>query len=432
MTMKALFRSFLLLLVLSLPTTALFPTPGLVPGTVYREHTCVVAMNGKDWRVTDPNTLFVERTQQFLPNPVLTIPDVRLEGALKAEVTLDYWSGHPGTTGKKIRFNEGKRWIPLEEHLEGAPLPAMDYYARYNLTLDVPLDHLVEGDNTIRGTCSDNAWGWGQWGWYSITLRVYLDPARLGDFNAVVKAVTDPTPSGHPAFQLEASDPERVGRVDYLARYHGLDENGEGHLHDYHGFYRSGEWHGHVGTAGSATENIVWDTSWVPDQELPVSLIARCRVDNAVWYVTPALTDVSLPERDYRIQLVTARQVPGSFSVRNHQVNSCILPLPLDFDPSSIIEARMFIRTWNAENNEQGYTPFRINHSPWFEFLTGPSHRFHMETLAIPHEYLRDGHNLFTFTSTTHHHGCEILWPGPQVLLKVPPASDTPTSPRPH
>ena len=394
------------------------PAPGMEPGTCYREYTTVINEKSQQWRVTDPNTTYEDRTSGFLPNPVLEIPGVSLENAVRAELTIDFWSGHAGTRDKKIRFNGKRKWIPLEEQLHGAEIEPYHYYAQYNITVPVPLKDLVEGTNTVRGTCGDNSRGWGQWGWYALTLRVFVDDGIVDHPGHRIVQVESADAAAMPQFRIDG-EAGRVRAVDYLAAYEGVDEDGDGDYRDYHGMYRYGSWTGHVGSTSSAPEPLVWDTEWIPDQRGPVTLGARIQMDNGDWHVLQPLENVRMNRRDYALEIIHPINRPTAFWVRNGRVNSCVIPLPLDFDTAGILDARMFLRTWNAENNEQGHTPFRINHGDWQANITGPGHRFHMEYYPVPAGDLRAGHNLFTFHSTTQHHGCELLWPGPQLLLKT-------------
>ena len=48
------------------------------------------------------------------------------------------------------------------------------------LTYKILEDHLVDGTNTLQGNSDRQvcqSFGWGQWGWYQFTLRVFYDPA---------------------------------------------------------------------------------------------------------------------------------------------------------------------------------------------------------------------------------------------------------------
>src|SRR5687767_11713126 len=67
---------------------------GPQPGDVYREF--AAHQGGDNWRVTNPEAEG-ERPRKHLPNPVMKFSINSLEGALRAEVMLDRWSGHVQT-----------------------------------------------------------------------------------------------------------------------------------------------------------------------------------------------------------------------------------------------------------------------------------------------------------------------------------------------
>ena len=71
-------------------------------GDVYRE-TLLAIHFGDDWRVTDPDALN-SGAADFLPNPVLSLEVPDLTGAVRAEMIIDRWGGHPGTSNKRIRL----------------------------------------------------------------------------------------------------------------------------------------------------------------------------------------------------------------------------------------------------------------------------------------------------------------------------------------
>jgi hypothetical protein len=144
-------------------------------------------MTGDDWRVTDPNiNLSVyPAAAPFLPNPTLSLFVDDLSGATRAEAVMNIWGGHIGTTGKKISFN-GNSWIDIPEFGSGNGIPGghdgYNYITEADIAIPVPIGHLHEGNNTFQGTNSGQTgpygFGWGQFGWYSIILRVYYDGSK--------------------------------------------------------------------------------------------------------------------------------------------------------------------------------------------------------------------------------------------------------------
>ncbi len=124
-----------------------FAQTGPQPGDVYKEFGRV--MTGNDWRVTDPNAT-APGADAFLPNPILNLTVADLQGAVRAELVIDLWGGHPGTTGKKFRFN-GNNWITISE-LTTTPTAGYAYMNQWNPVVNVPLTNLIQGVNTLEGT----------------------------------------------------------------------------------------------------------------------------------------------------------------------------------------------------------------------------------------------------------------------------------------
>lgn len=156
------------------------------PGDIFREYVWTGPWrNASGWqRVTDPETPRSD-AQGFLPNPVNQIRLDDLAGAVRAEVYIEQWGGHAGTSAKRLRLN-GHAWIetPVPAAIPGATglnsCPEGYQYFTYP-AVPIPLDQLQEGDNTFEFTsgpqvCFD--FGWGQWGVYGVTFRLYYDAAK--------------------------------------------------------------------------------------------------------------------------------------------------------------------------------------------------------------------------------------------------------------
>ncbi len=215
------------------------------------------------------------------------------------------------------------------------------------------------------------------------------------------------------------ADAPAITEVRFFARYEGIDENGDGVFNDWHGFFRSSGWEGHLGTVTSAPWRIKWDTTWVPDQKPgTISLVAHVRDARGVWTVTPLREGLTLDRIGRRVTLHRPFRVTPFFWVRDNRIRSAVLPLPLDYNPATVTAAAMHLRAWNLMNNEQKHTPFRVNTGPWVTTVTGSDHAFSQHLQPIDPKALQDGDNLLSFSSTTKHHGAEILWPGPVLLLQ--------------
>jgi len=401
----------------------------MIPG-VYREYT-VETRQGNDWRVTDPG-VSRDDAKAFLPNPVFQIEGVDLTDASQVKLTMHHWAGHGGTEGQQIIINgEHRLDVPLNEGFENRRQHL--YLNCDNPVLDVPLDWLQSGTNTFEGTIAEELQGkhwWGQWGWYWFKLRVYVDSTdqSVPDSRIVVDAPGKRINGKTLTLSLESEEMDQIQSVQYYAKYVGFDENGDGATFDWHGFDDlAQESSQNVGGSQQQPFVVDWDVSWIPDQPGTISFIAVLQLDDGLFRVTQPVEGFSI-ERDYSVKLIQAISWPTQL-IRNGTVGSAPLFVPGEYPLESVEAARLVVRTWNGRNNEAGSTPVKINESGFMSgIITGKDHYYGYDNKPVPVELLIPPHpsevnkgriNL-QFTSTTKHHGSEILAPGPCLLLRWP------------
>ena len=397
------------------------------PGEVYKEYMQIISVGSNDWRVTDPNVNLstYPAAAEFLPNPTLYIDIDDLDGATRAEALFDIWGGHIGTSGKKVSFN-GNNWITIPE-LQTTPTNPYNYIHQAMIGVDVPLSHLHPGTNSFTGTNEGQfgpyGFGWGQFGWYSIIVRVYFNPASKTHVTGSISSPGNGASFGdNPDIAVQVSG--SASRVDVLAYYDGDDSDGDGvyaeYHHDYHrGIYDDVAIRNHAGTDYSSPFVINWDNSWVPDQS-GIKLLARIKGDNGVWYVTPEVTGLTLSRSAGSVLLFKpygiderewARGDLGSpAGTQQSYVNIS--------DLTGAASAVFFARTWNGIDglgDPDHYT--RVN--GWYAPNYGVSHYYSYDLLSVPVGSLQGGTNLIEFKSnTTAHHGIEVLWPGSAIAVR--------------
>ncbi|MGE0758511.1 MAG: serine hydrolase [Pirellulaceae bacterium] len=392
---------------------------GPQPGDVYREF--VLHNDGDDWRVTDPSAT-PDGAKRYLPNPVLQLKGVDLEGAIRAEAMLDRWGGHLQTTAKRIRFNQ-RDWLTIPE-LTTVPAghrPEL-YYAQDNPIVPVPLADLQPGDNTIEGTCSTiGGYNWGQWGLYSVLLRVYYDPGRRPHPRASITSPrTGASLTDNPDITVAASSPNGVARVDVLARYDGYDEDGDGRFEDWHQAYfqpargAPAELREHVGTAWREPYRVPWDTHWVPDQ-VPdaVQLVARVQDSRGTWYVSPRVERLTLVRPDVSVKMYRVTELPERFGVRAGRRQSCRINASLADAAGIVTEAVLALRTWHGWDGHHHPLQWNGQMLP----LGGKNHHYDYDLLTVPADSVQTT-NVFEIHSETEHHMLEVLWPGPALLVR--------------
>ncbi len=341
------------------------------------------------------------------------------------------WGGHVGTTGKKIRFN-GNAWITIPELAQQNGIPAghtgQCYLSEPTVTLPIPLSHLIQGTNYFQGECGGQTcygFGWGQFGMYGLMVRVYYDPAVKSHPTGTI---TSPASRGMMADNptITTSVTGNVDRVDILASYNGYDTDGDGiftgYHYDYHPVTSSDATmtiRNHAGTSTSAPFQVVWNTTWVPDQTAGgIKLMARIRDNTGLWYCSPEVTDLSLGRTGFSVKLYNPTAVPErAWAHGDLPVVTIAVNIPSVADATAAIYHN---RTWNGLDSvrEPGETHYRRLNS-WEDVEYGGNHFFSYDIRTVPVNVLQAGTNTFTFyTQTIAHHGMEFLWPGPSIEVK--------------
>jgi hypothetical protein len=404
------------------------------PGSVYREFSKTVSLGG-DWVVASQMAINNFPGAVTYPNPYIyfDISSGALSGATRAEVVMTVWGGHVGTTNKKVSFN-GNSNLSLPE-LQAVPAGHSGecYMQQENVTIDVPLGHLQEGTNYLQADCigpqTCYGFGWPQWGLYGFAVRVYYNP---GGVSHVTGSITSPTngSSFGDSPVVSASVSGSADRVDFVAYYDGYDTDGDGVWQEYHCDYNMPKWsdmgiYNHVGTSWGSPWSIVWDNTWVPDQS-GVKIVARIHGTNGIWYVTQPSENLSLSRSSSSVVMFKPTNVGErewakldvddgvhgyGYQVQNIYVN----------DNSDIAAAAMIVRTWHGADGEVPDHWTKFNNYTFGGF--GDSYFAKLDLLELPSWAVNAGDNVVTWYSPappdgSNHHGIEILWPGPALLVR--------------
>jgi hypothetical protein len=342
-----------------------------------------------------------------------------LAGAVRAEIAVEYWGGHIGTSEQSFRINEGP-WTELPQPV-GTPGRPECYYRTLlgNPAVEFPVGLLREGTNEIRfhagpQVCHDFRWGFF---WvYAFTIRVFYEDAP-----------EDETPGLEVSGGVSRADRDEPVRLDFVpaaeathtrlvhavARYRGFDWEGNGRFHDWHFHTRYGAMRGHVGTVNAQDEGVIpamrWDTSLVPDQEEPIRVVALAMGEDGLWTVS-RFADYRLRRSSRKVVLVEPDRVPEAFGVRIGEGKSCLFR---DVDEQSLVSARLLVSTWSAAHADE----IGLNGRMLLPRV-GVVHDVSHEVIDVPPGLLDHGTNTFYVFSRTEHHAAEINWPGPAMLLE--------------
>ncbi len=419
MTAQALLTMLALFVFMSSSTAGFTEPP---PGSIYREYFRIIDAGSNAWRVTDPNAPH-SGARQFLPNPVQSLTIGDLQGAIRAEAILDVWGGHPGTTTKRFRFN-GRPWIGIPE-LTSTPTPGECYTQEANYTVEVPLADLIQGNNTFEGTSGgQTCWdfGWGQWGWYSIMVRVYYNDSKPHPTGQISSQTTGGTFGDNPVIAVTPQS-GTINRVDFLAHYESYDTDGDGVYRDWQRNYHRGRYdteikpRNHVGTANAAPWQVTWNTDWVPNQPArSVRLVAHIRDNNGIWFVTNAIDSLTFRRTNGTVKLYKPIDVSESFWVRNGATKSCTIPIPSTDTLASATAARLYLATWNGIDGQGSGHWKKVN--SWTAPIVGEDHYYAYNEIVVPPSALVSGNNMFSFYSFSIHHGVEMMWPGPAIAVR--------------
>jgi hypothetical protein len=397
------------------------PAGAFEPGAVYKEYVRLMTGDGREWRVTDPDATH-PGAQAFLPNPVLRLRIDDLEHAIAAEAVIDRWGGHAGTVGHRLRVN-GRAWLDiplLDTTPPGAPPEA--YLFQDNPVVPIPLDHLNEGTNTIQGTSGGQTYadfGWGQWGWTAILVRVYYDPGKKeGAPSGTLPAPRSGATLGEdPRIQVAPAS-DSVERADVIAHYRGVDEDGDGHFHDWHRGYFAArgttdslEIAGHCGTAVGPPWTVRWDTEHVPTQD-GIDVVARLQGANGLWTVTDVVRDLRLARAEEHVRMIPTHEMPKNATSRQGETKTAVMRIPPAVPVGSVTDAALFWRTWNGQDYQWRFGPYAST-------FRGADHNFRQQFYDLPRQAITPGRVPIRITAETEHHGVEALWPGPVLILRT-------------
>ncbi len=336
-----------------------------------------------------------------------------------SELYAELWGGHPGTANKRFTIN-GRSTYQIPRH--GTEAGHCTY--SYPVIPLMPTD-LVNGYNAVQWSVDPGTTFWGHAFVNQAGIRMALTNNHsdlvLKNLDAFSVSVTAELDRDNELIHLKLDGaPEMLSKVNsvvYQGWYRGYDENGNLNREDWHGFTKDKEPMAFLDTADQAPFHGRWDVRLIPAQK-NVAVRALIEVDgleNAV-YLTAATTGLSIPDRkDLAVHLYSPVDLPASFWSRDHQVKTC--NIVLDEDPHLIEMAELYVITWTGGPGEvEDYFTLNGHHFPVAE---GHAHEIQYNRLSIDPKLLRKGNNTIRLLSDTEHHGIEIIYPGPALMVRT-------------
>ena len=340
-----------------------------------------------------------------------------MHGAVKAEMIVEYWGGHIGTTNQAFRVN-GNSWTPIPQP-RNTPTEPECYYRTVLGTpaVPIPLYQLKEGRNEIQFSAGPQIarhnFNFGFFWIYSFTIRVYYSISKqLHSTGVICSHNNGSLIADLPEFVVRVQDrQDQIKKVDFMANYEDFDWKGIGEYRQWHHQYQYGEIKHHIGTAFDDPYKVIWDTTLVPDQKESVKVIARICDINDMNYMTPAI-DITLVRSIRTVKMYKAYDVPEAFGVRKgYEKKTC--KIDIGDNLSGAKAAYLVASTWCAAHADE----FGINEICISKKL-GRVHDYSFEIIPVPLEVIKTGTNIFYIYSTHEHHACEINWPGPVLIME--------------
>ena len=337
----------------------------------------------------------------------------------RAELHLDMWGGHPGTTNKRFVPNGKEVYDILEVGTETGN-------CTYNYpVIDLKVGHLVSGINALQFTCDRGSSFWGHFIIDSAVIRCFLKgdhpdllKADLEEFTAKVvlgntEKILDETTT------VSISYPERFEKsmisVDYFGHYLGFDDTGNGVENDWHGFTHKDRYRNHIGSTSEPPFFVRWDTSMIPSQSRPVAIRACVHLAGGFHYITKTLSNLSFPSGRMKVEMYRCSIMPVPFWSRASQESKAQIDLPADI--SSLARALLMIKVWDGGEGSVR-EPFKINGHPYSVTSGKAIHDVVLTIAEVDPEHLRAGKNEITLLSDSEHHGIEVLLPGPVIIAR--------------
>ena len=414
------FFSVCLLLIIS---SFLYAQP--VTGDIFREYVWTTRDSSEfkflrviaDGDYRDPVYFSESYPKECIENGWINLNNsVDLENAIKAEILVEKVLSHDGTTGLAVMVND-KRWHFFPDPM-AIPEPKANFLQHNFPTVQIPIDELKEGvQNHLRFRVdSIQRFGMPQNILYGFRLRIYYNENKE-QANAKIQGIE---PGGVIKEEQKITLSEIVGdvaEVNYLARYKDVDYEGNGILDQWHYAFYRGQMINHIGSCSSAPYKVIWNTSWVPDQDHNLELSAWLKNSHGIIYFLPPINNLQF-QRNYYVEICKPYSIPQMWATREREFNEKVF---LNGNPKNAIALQLVFRSWSP-----GYLN-GLYLNDWLVPIgenCNYCYGFHRIMLDKPY-FLKQGINTIKTGKTPlvwdkMVHGAEIQFPGIMLLVKYP------------
>ncbi|MBN1479244.1 hypothetical protein JXA70_03115 [candidate division KSB1 bacterium] len=380
--------------------------------------------NHKDgrWRVNDPELAlhedFGKRGEALANGLVLLHAPESLFDLEYGELYLEMWGGHPHTVNKRVTVN-GKAVYAIQDY--GTSVGHCVYAYP---TVKIEPSHLVNGLNALQFSCERGHGFWGHFIIDNVALRCIFKQDSLikrypewANFAARLSApAIIENEQAEISLKVSQAFAAQIESVEFLGHYSGFDENGNGDDSDWHGYTFKRQWTHTIGRATAAPFQVEWNSEKIPDQPKPVQFKAIITFKNGLFFETETTSGSLLERDDESVQLFYCYQAPIPFWSRAENLNIGKMVIPLE--PGKIISAQLHIKIWDGGEGDVA-EPFKINGHAYPITSQKAIHDVVHTVLDIDPSHLKNGDNEISLLSDTHHHGIEVLRPGPCLILQM-------------
>lgn len=389
------------------------------PGDYFRDYTWTtpdgegnsqfLRIGGKfDYRIQpeDYPDLKLNREKIFINH------SIDLNNAIKTEIVIEKVLCHDGTKNLRIALNGGKQYIFPES--PAIPEPQEFFMHHFCSTLELPLTEFKQGNENYFSLEVDSIhpWNWPQNLIYGVICRVYYkNPDQAHDFKINANQLDDEKIQ----VSIVGINKNDIKSVDFIAKYDGPDIEGDGVYDDWHYCYFRGKIVNQVGSSSDKPYQSLWDISWLPDQETPISISAMVNYQTGLSYFAEPIK-LELKRESYSVELCKPANQPQKWLTRSGEHSEDVF---INSDINKVMAAKMVFTTWSP-----GYfNGIYMNDFLVFE-REGPRYAFMQHDIPISYlDALQQGKNIIrTGKTPLHHdqmvHGVEVLWPGIMLLVK--------------
>jgi hypothetical protein len=346
--------------------------------------------------------------------------------ATGAEVVIEKLLCHAGTRALSISVNDHP-WIVVPEATE-IPAPQWDYQHHTYPVVGIPLSQLQAGEgNRFRLRVADeHPWNWPQNLIYGVHLRIFYDKSQKSHPIGRIVAPEAGSSLGRKVdLEVEASSSQgEVVRVDFFGKHEDVNLEGDGRYRQWHYHYIRSKLTGHLGTVTEAPWRLIWDTSWVPDQSVPIHIAAWITDSTGLTFFTEPVDRLSFQRGDLSVELCQPYDVPKKWVTRSGEHRE---KFQVTGDLSKALRAKLVWCGWSP-----GYMEGIFINDHLVLQREGPRYASFLHHVPIDDlSVLKLGENTLTTGMTPKYngktvHGMEVNWPGIMLLIQYQTKNQTP------